>query len=103
MFKSILPTKRIPSSDLTSSTPFHAIANADGKENNRPASLPQISQKSPTRPSFPSTPHSYDGRRGQPPPAVRFPDKIPAAVSAVDQEFDKMLVRARPPCYTLHH
>ncbi|KAF8525961.1 armadillo-type protein [Hysterangium stoloniferum] len=92
MFKSILPTaKRNAGSDGKdlNATPFSPAG--EGKENNRPGSLPQISQKSPVKASLPITPHSYDGKRVQHIQTVHFPGKKLGENLATDREFEKLL------------
>ncbi|KIJ51427.1 hypothetical protein M422DRAFT_26843 [Sphaerobolus stellatus SS14] len=90
MFKNILPTgKRSGSSEdkSTVATSVFPPAN-DGKENNRPSSLPQISQRSPSKTSLP---HSMDGRRAPSIQTLKFQD--PKALQAIttDREFEKLL------------
>lgn len=95
MFKSILPAaKRNPGADAKDSamTPFHAASGGEGKENSRPSSLPQITQRSPTKTTFPNAPHSYDGKKNHYPQALQ-PNKNPVEPLATDREFEKLLVR----------
>ena len=96
MFKSILPTaKRNPGADSKeyAATPFHATGGGEGKENSRPGSLPQITQRSTTKAAFPNPPHSYDSKREHQNQTMRNPDKKDVEPLATDREFEKLLVR----------
>lgn len=94
MFKSILPVAKRTGGTEGKDSNTHPILPDEGKENNHPgSSLPQLSQKSPTKASLP---HSYDGKRNH---LLKFSDPKAVEAMTTDHDFEKLLVRCILPVH----
>jgi hypothetical protein len=92
MFKNILPTKRNAGSEGKESNITLFAPAGEGKENNRPGSLPHVSQKGPITASLHTALHPYDEKKRQHTQSAHIPGKKVVESLATDREFEKLLV-----------